>query len=137
MILFHFNTKLKIEKKMQIKRWLSHVAIQEGKKISDLSYIFCNDDDLVKMNKKYLKKDSLTDVLAFQSSNTEKIEGDVFISVERVKVNAKKYNTAFKNELNRVMVHGLLHLLGYEDKKREDKQEMQKKENIYLKNITI
>lgn len=114
------------------KAWLKSVAESEGKSIRDLNYIFCSDAYLLEINQTYLNHDTLTDIVTFDNSEGEKfIEGDLFISLERVKENGEKFGTT-DTELHRVMVHGLLHLLGYKDKKKEDKAQMREKENEYL-----
>ena len=112
--------------------WLKKVVLSEKKTLGSLSYIFCDDNFLLKKNIEFLKRDYLTDVIAFDYSKKNQISGDVFISVNRVKENSKKFKTPFLTELERVMVHGLLHLLGYNDKTKNDSKIMTEKENFYL-----
>ena len=122
-----------LKEKLKHKAWLNEVAKQEGKKILELSYVFCSDDYLLQINQEYLNHDTLTDIVTFDNSeNPKKIEGDIFISIDRVKENGEKLGTS-ETELERVMVHGLLHLLGYKDKKKEDKAVMTEKEDFYIK----
>ena len=122
-----------LQEKLKHKAWLNEVAKQEGKKILELSYVFCSDDYLLQINQEYLNHDTLTDIVTFDNSeDPKKIEGDIFISIDRVKENGKKLGTS-ETELERVMVHGLLHLLGYKDKKKEDKALMTEKEDFYIK----
>jgi rRNA maturation RNase YbeY len=122
-----------LKEKLKHKAWLNEVAKQEGKKILELSYVFCSDDYLLQINQEYLNHDTLTDIVTFDNSeDPKKIEGDIFISIDRVKENGEKLGTS-KTELERVMVHGLLHLLGYKDKKKEDKAAMTEKEDFYIK----
>ncbi len=122
-----------LKEKLKHKAWLNEVAKQEGKKILELSYVFCSDDYLLEINKEYLNHDTLTDIVTFDNSeDPKKIEGDIFISIDRVKENGEKLGTS-ATELERVMVHGLLHLLGYKDKKKEDKSLMTEKEDFYIK----
>jgi rRNA maturation RNase YbeY len=122
-----------LKEKLKHKAWLNEVAKQEGKKILELSYVFCSDDYLLQINKEYLNHDTLTDIVTFDNSeDPKKIEGDIFISIDRVKENGEKLGTS-ATELERVMVHGLLHLLGYKDKKKEDKALMTEKEDFYIK----
>ena len=122
-----------LKEKLKHKAWLNEVAKQEGKKILELSYVFCSDEYLLKINQEYLNHDTLTDIVTFDNSeDPKKIEGDIFISIERVKENGEKLGTK-ATELERVMVHGLLHLLGYKDKKKEDKALMTEKEDFYIK----
>lgn len=122
-----------LKEKLKHKAWLNEVAKQEGKKILELSYVFCSDDYLLQINQEYLNHDTLTDIVTFDNSeDPKKIEGDIFISIDRVKENGEKLGTS-ETELERVMVHGLLHLLGYKDKKKEDKALMTDKEDFYIK----
>ncbi len=122
-----------LKEKLKHKAWLSEVAKQEGKKILELTYVFCSDEYLLQINQEYLNHDTLTDIVTFDNSeDPKKIEGDIFISIERVKENGDKLGTS-ETELERVMVHGLLHLLGYKDKKKEDKALMTEKEDFYIK----
>ena len=122
-----------LKEKLKHKAWLNEVAKQEGKKILELSYVFCSDEYLLQINQEYLNHDTLTDIVTFDNSeDPKKIEGDVFISIDRVKENGEKLGTS-ETELERVMVHGLLHLLGYKDKKKEDKALMTEKEDFYIK----
>ncbi len=114
-----------------IQKWLLMVIDQEGKSISSLNYIFCSDDYLLKINQDHLNHDTYTDVITFQYDN-DNIEGDIFISVDRTKENAKIFDVNPLLELHRVMVHGLLHLLGFKDKLPEEKDLMTQKENFYL-----
>ena len=122
-----------LQEKLKHKAWLNEVAKQEGKKILELSYVFCSDNYLLQINQEYLNHDTLTDIVTFDNSeNPKKIEGDIFISIDRVRENGEKLGTS-ETELKRVMVHGLLHLLGYTDKKKEDKTVMTEKEDFYIK----
>ncbi|WP_317168407.1 rRNA maturation RNase YbeY [Blattabacterium cuenoti] len=104
----------------------------EGMYIGNINYIFCHDDFLLYMNQKYLKKNFYTDVLAFNYSVNRHISGDVFISVDRVYENSKEWNQFFLSELKRVMIHAVLHFLGYDDHNHMDKKLMKKKEDFYL-----
>ncbi|MCK6616772.1 MAG: rRNA maturation RNase YbeY [Cyclobacteriaceae bacterium] len=114
-------------------KWLKSVVFKEGQSISLINVIFCSDSYLAKLNHRYLRHKSLTDIITFQYSNPEEaIEGDIFISIPRVKENARKFKVDFDIELSRVMVHGVLHLLGYSDKSSSDKAKMRLKEDTYL-----
>ena len=127
------DTTFSLKEKIKHKAWLNEVAKQEGKKILELTYVFCSDEYLLQINQEYLNHDTLTDIVTFDNSeDPKKIEGDIFISIERVKENGDKLGTS-ETELERVMVHGLLHLLGYKDKKKEDKALMTEKEDFYIK----
>jgi len=124
-----------LKEKLKHKAWLKAAAKAEGFAIGKLNYIFCSDAYLLDINQKYLGHDTLTDIVTFDNSEDPKmIEGDIFISIERVRENAIKFDTE-DSELKRVMVHGLLHLAGYKDKDKAQKELMRNKENEHLKNI--
>lgn len=112
--------------------WLSSVVEAEKKKVGEINYIFCDDAYLHKMNVEFLNHDTLTDVISFDYTSGDIVSGDIYISVERVEENATDFKTTFRDELNRVMVHGILHYCGYKDKSSEDAKLMRSKENIYL-----
>jgi rRNA maturation RNase YbeY len=115
------------------RSWLNEVAASEKRSIGSLNYIFCSDIYLLKINSEYLGHDTLTDIITFDNTETgDSIEGDIYISVDRVEENANKFKVTFKRELHRVIVHGLLHLLGYRDKTSAQKRIMRKKESVYL-----
>ncbi|MEO1513971.1 MAG: rRNA maturation RNase YbeY [Bacteroidota bacterium] len=114
-----------------IRAWLTKVAAQENKEISTLNVIFCSDDYLHQINVEYLQHDTLTDVISFPYSDII-VEGDIFISIDRIADNAKEYGVSFEQELRRVIVHGTLHLIGFDDKSAEDKQKMTQMEDRYL-----
>ncbi len=113
-------------------QWLQKVASDENATIQNLTYIFCSDEYLLNMNIKYLAHDYYTDIITFPYQEGKVIEADLYISVDRVAENAGEFRVDFRNELNRVMVHGLLHLLGYKDKTTEDVTIMRSKEDFYL-----
>ncbi|MCF8283782.1 MAG: rRNA maturation RNase YbeY [Sphingobacteriales bacterium] len=131
--LFEEDINIKIDKKLALKKWIKETIEHEGYKLSELNYIFCSDEYLHDMNLSYLNHDTLTDIITFDNSDIDQlIIGDIFISVDRVKENANKFNVPFFEELNRVMVHGVLHLLGYKDKKKIEQEKMRERENYYL-----
>jgi probable rRNA maturation factor len=111
--------------------WIEKTIIEEKKELGAVSYIFCSDDYLHQMNVEYLDHDTLTDVITFPY-NDNPIEGDIFISIDRVKDNAHDLNIPFENELHRVMIHGILHLCGYRDETDEEETEIRQKEDKYL-----
>lgn len=132
-IFFNEDIKFKFQGKNNFKAWLKKVADKEGLKIKDLNYIFCSDEYLHKINVDYLDHDTLTDIITFDNSEDENtIEGDIFVSIERVKENSQTLNTIFDEEIKRVIVHGLLHLCGYDDHSIEEKTEMRRLENKYI-----
>tara|TARA_B100001250_G_scaffold95218_1_gene79555 strand:+ start:1576 stop:1980 length:405 start_codon:yes stop_codon:yes gene_type:complete len=114
------------------KKWLKRIILDEGKKLGDITFIFCKDNYLLEKNIQFLKHDALTDVITFDYSENSQISGDIFISIERVKENGEIFGETFLNELNRVMAHGLLHLLGYKDKTKKAAAIMKEKEDFYL-----
>jgi len=132
-IFFNEDIKFKFQGKNNFKTWLNKVVDKEGFKIKDLNYIFCSDEYLHKINVDYLDHDTFTDVITFDNSEDENIiEGDIFISVERIEENSQTLNTVFDDELKRVIVHGLLHLCGHGDYSVEDKAEMRRLESEYM-----
>ena len=133
MIEFHYQMVEAIESEALFSLWLDKVAQSEGFTLGDLTYIFCNDDYLLELNKTYLKHDTLTDIITFDYVSGTVVSGDIFISVERLLDNAQAFNETFKNERLRVMAHGLLHLMGFNDKSAEDQVIMRKKENEKIK----
>ena len=114
------------------KKWLKRIILDEGKKLGDITFIFCTDNYLLEKNIQFLQHDTLTDVITFDYSENGQISGDIFISIERVKENGEIFGETFLNELNRVMAHGLLHLLGYKDKTKKAAAIMKEKEDFYL-----
>jgi len=132
MILFFSETNYKISKKKPLKKWLTEIASMECKKIGEVSVVFHNDAQLLVLNNRFLNHNILTDIITFDYSEKNIINGDICISVERVKENALKFNCSFMEELRRVMVHGILHLCGFEDKKNDERLLMRQKENSAL-----
>ena len=135
MINFQINSNYKLKEKRKIKTWLIEICIAEGYSIGVLSYLLVNDKEMITYNKKFLNHQTLTDVITFQNNDKEMISGDIIISTERVLDNSNKFNVEFIEELYRVMAHGLLHLLGYNDKKMSETKKIREKEDYYLKKI--
>ena len=116
-----------------IRIWLENLIAEENKELINLTYSFCKDEYLLNINKKYLNHDYFTDIITFDLSDSKnQIEGDIYISIERVRDNAKQANTSVEEELLRILAHGLLHLIGYDDKTLGEKKKMRKKENFYI-----
>jgi len=129
-IFFEEDIRFSLPEKNKTKKWLKEIANLEQFKIGELSYIFCSDEYLYQINVEYLDHKTLTDIITFDNSEKEKtIEGDIFVSIDRVRDNAVKENVTFEKELKRVMSHGLLHLMGYKDKKEDDRIKMREMEN--------
>lgn len=120
-------------KKRITSSWIKQVIFIEEKRVGDISFIFCSDEYLLDVNRKYLNHDYFTDIITFDSVEGNEINGDIFISVDRVKENSKEFETSFDNEVHRIIIHGVLHLLGYKDKAKKDKKLMTEKEDLYLK----
>ena len=114
------------------KEWIKAIIKEENRKLGAVNFVFCTDDYLLKMNKEFLNRNYLTDVISFDLKQENEISGDIFISIERIQENAKKYGVTFLEELIRVMAHGLLHLIGYNDQNAEEKRDMSLKEDYYL-----
>ena len=135
--MIHFFTEdvdYTLKGKAKIKTWLAEIVKTEGKKTGDVNIIFCSDEHLLGINKQYLNHDYYTDIITF-NYNTEKINGDLFISIDRVEENAKTNNVSRETEVLRVMAHGVLHLLGYKDKTEIEIKEIREKENFYLERV--
>ncbi len=123
-----------LKEKGKLREWFSTILETEHKKAGLINFIFCNDDYLLKLNRKFLNKNTYTDILAFQNNEpNEPISGDIFISIQRVNENSIIFNTTFSEELKRVMAHGILHLSGYIDNTKTEKDVMREKEDFYLK----
>lgn len=131
-IFFNENTDFTLEEEQLVREWLSLVAKDCHFNIGVLNYIFTDDNTLLKVNKKFLEHDYLTDIITFDNSQGNEVNGDIYISVERVKDNASGLDKSFEDELHRVIVHGLLHLTGKKDDTSERKKEMRSAENKYL-----
>ena len=131
---FEEDIRFDLKNKNKVKAWVKSTIAAEGYKLQELNYIFCSDAYLLQINRQYLDHDTYTDIITFDNSEKEKvIEGDIFISIERIRENAEKFGTGETNELHRVLIHGALHLLGYKDKKSADKTTMTTKEDQYLR----
>lgn len=132
-ILFHNEDvkPLKIKKQL-VKNWIKSVIASEGKTLGDVNFIFCSDEYLLQVNKQYLDHDYYTDIITFDYVENGIISGDIFVSVDRVEENGKQFGSGFDVELRRILVHGVLHLLGFPDKKPEEKKIMTAKEDQYL-----
>jgi probable rRNA maturation factor len=119
--------------KMDVKKWIKETINNEQKRAGDISIVFCSDDYLLKVNNEFLKHDFYTDIITFDYCEDNLVSGDLMISIDRVKENAETQKGLFIDELHRVIIHGVLHLLGYHDKSKEDVRVMREKEDHYLK----
>ena len=129
---FFEDTDFQFKNKTLNNRWLKLVAESEIRRIGQISIIFCSDNYILDVNNKYLQHDYFTDIITFDYCEGDRLSGDLFISVDTVRENALEYGTEFLDELNRVIVHGILHLVGYDDHSDEDIAQMRSKENYYL-----
>ncbi|MGY3054479.1 putative rRNA maturation factor [Pedobacter sp. UYEF25] len=131
---FAVNANYNLPNKRKVKVWIKSAISAEGFALDEMNFIFCNDEYLLEINQKYLNHDTFTDIITFDNSETPKqIKSDVFISIERVKDNAKLFNINTYDEVCRIMIHGTLHLLGYRDKSKFEKIKMTEMEDLYLK----
>lgn len=128
MVIFNYETDFQLENELEYEQWIDAVIESEGKEPGEINYIFCDDEYLHNINMQYLNHDTLTDIISFDYCIGDLISGDIFISVERVEDNAKDYEVSFKNELLRVLAHGVLHYCGYKDKSENEALIMRSKE---------
>ena len=133
-LFFTEDIKFSLKEKSALRRWITACARKEGFVIDELNYIFCSDTYLLNLNQKFLNHDEFTDIITFDHAfNKKQINGEIFISIHRVKENAKSFKATFQNELHRVMIHGVLHLTGYKDKTKNQQHAIRKKEDYYLR----
>ena len=130
---FYSENNFTLEDQEVYSAWVRNVILSEERKVGEISYIFCDDDYLLKLNKEYLNHDTLTDIISFDYSVGKIVQGDIFISTERVKENSVLFNVSFPEELRRVIIHGILHLCGYKDKTSRESDLMRKKEEEKMK----
>lgn len=130
---FYSENDFELKDVSGFENWIKRVIASEEKKTGEISFIFCDDDYLLEINRKYLDHDTFTDIISFDTSVGNILNGDIFISTQRVGENAGEYNVAFEEELQRVVIHGVLHLCGYKDKSKEEEQLMRRKEEEKMK----
>lgn len=133
MISFNYETDFELENVAQYEDWISRIIESEGFDEGEINYIFCDDEYLHKINVEYLDHDTLTDIISFDYTVGNLVQGDIFISIERVQDNANDFNVSFDEELKRVLSHGVLHYCGYKDKSPEDEALMRSKEEEKMK----
>lgn len=133
-ITFTIETEnFKLKERLRLRKWLKGVIENEKKKVGEIGYLFCDDKYLIEVNRQYLQHDTYTDIITFPYNEGDVVSGDILISVERVEENAKKFGVEFESELHRVMVHGVLHLLGQGDKTEKEAKKMHQREDEALK----
>lgn len=131
---FSEDIDFKVVNPLKTKKWLKNASISEGYELSQLNYVFCTDEYLLEINKQYLDHDYFTDIITFDNSEEDNLlEGDIYISVDRVRDNAATFHTDFDTEMRRVLIHGLLHLAGHDDTSEALKTAMRAKEDEYLR----
>lgn len=135
MISFNYETYFELNNKIEISKWISNVISSEEFKEGEINYVFCDDNYLLKLNIEFLNQDTLTDIISFDNTIGKILHGDIYISIERVKENANIFRVSFQEELNRVIVHGILHYCGYKDKTGKDSIIMRDKENFYINQL--
>ena len=126
------NIDFELENELKVKKWILAVVSAQGQRVGNLNYLFCDDAYLIDVNRTYLNHDTYTDIITFDYVEGNVVSGDILISVERVRENAVLFNSSFEQELRRVIIHGVLHLLGQADKSDEDASEMRRKEELAL-----
>ncbi|MDC0869983.1 rRNA maturation RNase YbeY [Flavobacteriaceae bacterium] len=129
MITFNSETSFTLKNQNKLVKWIGDVVSSEGFQVGEINYIFCDDSYLNKINQEFLNHDTFTDIISFDYTLGKEVGGDIFISIERVLENTEKFNEVFENELHRVMIHGILHFMGYKDKTKKEKTLMRTKED--------
>jgi rRNA maturation RNase YbeY len=129
---FYQGVKVTLQHRTRLKNYIQSILKKEERKLLSINYIFCTDKAVLEINRQFLSHDFYTDIITFDLSDTNEIQAEIYISVDRVKENAAQLGVSFKSELHRVIFHGVLHLCGYKDKSKQDKEEMRGKENLYL-----
>ena len=132
-----YNTPFSLDNETKVSKWLSKAVKNEGFSVGEIVYAFFDDKDLKELNNKHLNHDYFTDVISFNDSIGSVLNGNIAVSIERVKENSGRYKTSFDDELLRVMVHGLLHFMGYKDSSEKETQQMRDKEDDNLKTFHV
>jgi len=129
---FKADTKFRFSKRVQVAGWIKSIVKAEGKRCGDIIFVFCSDKYLLQLNRRFLNHEYFTDVITFDYSSGKVISGEIYISIDRIKENAFELGVAFRVELNRVIIHGVLHLIGYSDSTKAQKKAMRLKEDACL-----
>ena len=135
MITFNYETNFKLDNESSTENWIQTIIDKHNCELGEINYIFCDDNYLHKLNVQFLQHDTLTDIISFDNSLGKLINGDIYISIERVEDNAKDFKVPFIEELHRVIIHGVLHYIGFKDKTEADQNEMTLQENLALKEL--
>lgn len=131
------ETNFDLQYKAIIKKWIKGVVEASGKKVGDVNIIFCNDPSILEINQQFLGHDYYTDIITFDYCEGNIVSGELYISVDTVEANAQEYNETFRNEMHRVIIHGILHLLGYDDHSEEDIAQMREQEDLALDDLSL
>lgn len=134
-ISFNYEMDFQLDNEELMSHWIANTIVSEGFTAGEINYIFCDDAYLLDLNIEFLNHDTLTDIISFDYTLGKLINGDVYISIERVRENANEFGVSFANELHRVMIHGILHYCGYKDKTEDEITEMRSKENYYISKL--
>ena len=137
MITFNSETSFTLKNQKKLVKWISDVISSEDFEVAEINYIFCDDVYLHKINQEFLNHDTFTDIISFDYTLGKEVGGDIFISIERVLENAEKFDEVFENELHRVMIHGILHFMGYKDKTKKEKTLMRTREDEKIFTLNI
>lgn len=133
MITFNYQTNFELRNQPRIEEWITRTVNAEGCELETINYVFCTDEYLYNLNVEYLDHDTLTDIITFDYSVGKRLQGEIYISIDRVRENAQDFKQGFETELHRVIIHGVLHLCGYKDKTEEETEVMRGKEDHYIK----
>lgn len=131
------ETNFDLQYKAIIKKWIKGVVEASGKKVGDVNIIFCNDPSILEINQQFLGHDYYTDIITFDYCEGNTVSGELYISVDTVEANAQEYNETFRNEMHRVIIHGILHLLGYDDHSEDDIAQMREQEDLALDDLSL
>lgn len=126
------DIKFNLKEKLKVKRWITNIIKSDGKRVGDIGYLFCSDEYLIQVNREYLDHDTYTDIITFDYVEGNLVSGDILISIDRIVENSQKFDVSFDQELHRVIIHGILHLLGQADKSDTDAAVMRSKEDAAL-----
>ena len=132
MVIYNYETDFNLKDESVLTEWISNIVSEYNYTLGEINYVFCDDNYLHKLNVEFLNHDTLTDIISFDNTVGKLVSGDIFISIERVKENAIDFNVSYEEELHRVMIHGILHYLGFKDKLEEEKKSMRNAENKAL-----
>lgn len=131
-IVFNFQTSFSFSNRKPIRSWIQNSIVQMGKIPGEINYVFCSNPYILEINKKFLNHDYTTDIITFDYSDQSRINGEIYISIDEVKENAKHFKVSFQDELHRVLIHGVLHLAGFKDKSVSEQKLMRSQEDYYL-----